>query len=77
MYSEENSVQLSGWMKALAKAMTSQLGEETQTLFRKAESPSDENQIIFSSGNKLDSLAKLLKLYPYNKRGKINASFSF
>ena len=70
VYSEENSVQLSGWMKALSKAMTSQLGEETQTLFRKAESPSDENQIIFSLGNKLDSLAKLLNLYPYNKRGK-------
>ena len=39
VYSEENNVQISGWMKALANALKNRLDleEETKTLFKKAE----------------------------------------
>jgi CxC5 like cysteine cluster associated with KDZ transposases len=70
IYSEENNVQVSGWMKALAKALTNQLEEKTQTLFKKSEWPLNEDQIIISLGKKLDGLAKLLNLFSYNKKGK-------
>ncbi|KAF8812792.1 hypothetical protein BYT27DRAFT_7086626 [Phlegmacium glaucopus] len=70
VYDEENTVQVSSWMKALAKAITYQLEEETQTLFKRSERPFNEDQIAFSLGKKLDSLAKLLGLFPYNKKGK-------
>ena len=69
IYSEENSVQVSGWMKALAKKLTNQLEEKTQTLFKKSEWPLNEDQIIISLEKKLDGLAKLLNLFPYNKKG--------
>ena len=70
VYSDEKVVQISGWMKALAKAMINQLEDETQTLFKKAEQSEDEDYIVFSLGKKLDSLAKLLGLYPYTKKGE-------
>ena len=69
-YSEENHVQVSGWMKVLSKALTNRLEEETQTLFKKAEGTLNQDQIVFSLGKKLDSFAKLLGLFPYNKKGK-------
>jgi hypothetical protein len=68
IYSEEHSVQVSGWMKALAKATTNQLEEETQTLFKRTEWPLNEENIIFSLGKKFHSLAMLLGLYTYNKK---------
>ena len=70
VYTEENNVQVSGWMKALVKALTNQLEEKTQTLFKKTEQPLNEDKITFSLGKKLDTLAKLLDLFPYNKKGK-------
>ena len=70
VYSEENNVQVSGWMEALANAVANQLEEKTQTLFKKTE-PLNEDQIVFSLGKKLDSLAKLLDLFPCNKKGQL------
>jgi CxC5 like cysteine cluster associated with KDZ transposases len=70
VYSEEKNVKVSGWMKALAKALTNRLEDETQTLFKKTEWPLNEDKIVFSLGKKLDGLAKVLGLYPYNKKGK-------
>ena len=49
-YSEENHVQVSGWMKVLSKALTNRLEEETQTLFKKAEGTLNQDQIVFSLG---------------------------
>ena len=70
VYDGENHVQVSGWMKALAKAMTNQLQKKTQTLFKNSEQSSNEDHMVISLGKKLDSLAKLLGLFPYNKKGK-------
>ena len=68
-YSDEKSQQVSGWMKALANAMTNQLEEKTETLFKKSEWSLNEDHIVFALGKKLDGLAKLLDLFPYNKKG--------
>ena len=68
-YPGEYSVEISGWMKALANAMTNRLEERTETLFKKNEWSLNEDRIPFAIGTKLDGLAKLLKLFPYNKEG--------
>ena len=70
VYSEENNVKVSGWMKALVKALTNQLEEKTQTLIKKNEWPLDEDQIVPLLGKKLDGLARLLDLFPCDKKGK-------
>jgi hypothetical protein len=69
-YPDENTVQVSGWMKALANAMTNRLEDKTETLFKTREWPLDQDGIVFSLGKKLDGLAKLLDLFPYNKKGE-------
>ena len=53
-YFEENNVQVYGWMKALSRAFTNRLEEETQTLFKKAEGTLNQDQIVFSLGKKLE-----------------------
>ena len=69
-YPDEKSIQISGWMKALVNAMTNQLEEEKiQTLFKKKELSANDNHLVFALGRKLDGLAKLLNLFPYNKKG--------
>ena len=69
VYDDENTVQVFGWMKALENAMASQLGEKTETLFKKAELPLKEKSVNVLLGKKLDGFAKLLKLFPYSKKG--------
>ena len=69
VYYDENTVQVSGWMKALANAMASQLGEKTETLFKKAELPLKEKSVNVLLGKKLDGFAKLLELFSYSKKG--------
>ena len=55
----KKTVQVSGWMKALARAMKSQLEEEGRTLLKRTNQSLNENQVAFSLGKKLDGLANV------------------
>ena len=67
MFQEENSVVATGWIKALARQMMKKM--EKKPLLSESSSMSTDEKIR-ALGLKLDSLSKLLKLYPYNKKGK-------
>jgi hypothetical protein len=62
-YPDENSVEISGWIKALGNAMTNRLEERTETLFKTKEWSPNKNHIIPALGKKLDGLAKLLEIF--------------
>jgi hypothetical protein len=68
VYPKEKTVQVSSWMKALSRTMQRQLEEEGRTLLKKTNQSLNEDQVVLSLGKKLDGLAKLLGLYPYNKK---------
>jgi hypothetical protein len=63
---------ISGWMKALARALEEKLSEDTNRLFQKSEKRSslNSNQVHNEIGIKLDILSKLLGLYPYDGHGQ-------
>src|ERR1700722_6213088 len=58
-----------GWIKALAKALQTRLGEATDSLLCNFEQKLTDDEVTNSNGIKLDSLSKVLKLHPYNQRG--------
>jgi hypothetical protein len=60
-----------GWIKALARALKSKLGDATDSLLSMSEETSSlsDDRVISSIGLKLDSLSKVLNLYPCNKKG--------
>ena len=64
----ENKSKTSGWIKALARALKGKLDAQSHTL----QTDSEEETTVSdtSLGEKLDKLSKLLKLYPYNTKGK-------
>ena len=64
----ENKIKTSGWIKALARALKGKLDAQSHTL----QTDSEEETTVSdtSLGEKLDKLSKLLKLYPYNTKGK-------
>lgn len=70
--SDESAQVISGWIKALARALQEKLNEDTDRLFKKSENKSALNDIRIQHeiGIKLDGLSKLLKLYPYNAKGQ-------
>ena len=55
-------------MKALGQALEERLGKDADRLFQKSEQKQvlNANQVQNAIGIKLDSLSKLLKLYPYD-----------
>ena len=66
-------MQVSGWIRALARALHAQLDTTANHLLDETELHTLGNQSekhIECLGLKLDGLAKLLKLYPYSSRGK-------
>jgi hypothetical protein len=69
---EEVGHKISGWMKALARALEERLGKDVDRLFQKSEQKStlNNNQVHNAIGTKLDGLSKLLGLYPYNAHGQ-------
>jgi hypothetical protein len=71
VYQEEQSQQISGWMKVLARSLEEKLGTSTNRLFSKSENRSQMsvNETITTIGTKLDNLSKLLKLNPYDENG--------
>jgi CxC5 like cysteine cluster associated with KDZ transposases/CxC6 like cysteine cluster associated with KDZ transposases len=68
----EITVTTSGWIKALAHALEKKLGNATDTLFRHQDNKWELNsdQAATRIGIKLDGLAKVLKLDPYDKWGQ-------
>jgi hypothetical protein len=70
--SDESAQVISGWIKALARALQEKLNEDTDRLFKKSENKSglSESRIQHEIGIKLDGFSKLLKLYPYNAKGQ-------
>ena len=63
---------ISGWMKALGRALEERLDKDTDRLFQRSEKKHmlNANQVQNAIGIKLDLLSKLLKLYPYDADGK-------
>jgi hypothetical protein len=68
----EIAVTTSGWIKALALALENRLANTAKLMFRSEERESQltDDQVTTRIGLKLDGLAKVLKLDPYNKRGQ-------
>ena len=61
-YPDEHASSDSGWICGLAQALQEKLGDGQKTLFTKAEIIDSDHQIT-AIGEKLDGLAKTLKLY--------------
>ena len=68
-YPDESSSSISGWIRGLARALQERLGEKQKRLFKDADNGNPDNQIS-AIGVKLDGLAKVLQLYPYDEHGK-------
>lgn len=68
----ENSTHASGWIKGLARALKGQVDENQKRplKMKNVEKGLNEEQEITALGVKLDSLAKLLKLHPYDSNGQ-------
>jgi hypothetical protein len=62
----------SAWMKALARALENRLEDSTNSLFRHEECKSQlsNDQVTSTISLKLDGLAKVLQLHPYDKQGR-------
>ena len=70
-YPEEMCSSDSGWIRGLARALQDKLGEGQKRLFKTTDnSDSDSKDEITAIGEKLNGLAKVLELYPYDKHGQ-------
>jgi hypothetical protein len=72
---EEQSQQISGWMKTLSYALKDKLGGAADNLLKSTEHNAQlsHDKIITTIGTKLNALSKLLKLDPYNDEGQLIA----
>jgi hypothetical protein len=70
-YVGENHSSNSGWLKCLARALQEKLEEGNTKLFKKYERDQlSDKEKIDGVTQKVDGLAKLLKLYPYDSDGQ-------
>jgi CxC5 like cysteine cluster associated with KDZ transposases len=69
---EERGQTISGWIKALARALEEKLGDNVDRLFKQSEHKEkmQSNQINGGISIKLDILSKVLKFHPYDTNGK-------
>ena len=65
----ENKVEITAWIKALARALQEKLADQIYTLQKDDDTVTTNNALINSVGGKLDQFAKHLNLHPYNSRG--------
>src|ERR1700677_4340357 len=65
---DEHFQMISGWLKALARALDEKLGQDTGRLFQTTENPNND-QRNSTIAIKLNSLYKLLDLSPYDNEG--------
>ena len=70
--SGETAQVVSGWMKALVRALEEKLGRDVDSIFKSSEQKPkmNVNQVQNTIGIKLDILTKLLGLYPYDSHGQ-------
>jgi CxC5 like cysteine cluster associated with KDZ transposases len=66
-YPEETRSSDSGWIRGLACALQEKMENEQDNLFMDMDNSNLDYKIAI--GEKLDKLAKVLKLYPYDKHG--------
>jgi hypothetical protein len=68
----EKRVAASGWMNCLSRALTDTINEKQKKPLKMklVEKDMDEEQTIKTFGLKLDGLARVLKLHPYDNNGK-------
>jgi len=68
----ERGQTITGWMKALARALEEKLGDDVDRLFKQSEHKGNmqSNQANSAISIKLDTLSKVLKFYPYDVYGK-------
>ena len=79
IYPGENNVTVSGWIKALAHGVYKRLDKTAaHKLFQKSEGRDQmtEDGALIAISIKLDALAKVLDLYPYDRKGKTEVCFS-
>ena len=69
----ENQIALSGWMKGLARAVKKSIDQNQRKplKMKNVAKGMDEEQEITTFSFKLDLLAKLLDLHPYNEHGQL------
>jgi hypothetical protein len=71
VYKTENKIQLTGWIKALSRAMIHRLNNNTAELFKSREYiENDQDYQIKQISKKLDSFVLLLGLTSYHRKGK-------
>ena len=68
-YPDEHTSSNSGWIRGLVRALKEKLGDGQNMLFQKADNI-DSNCQTTAIGEKLDRLAKVLELYPYDNHGQ-------
>ena len=68
-YPDEHASSDSGWICGLAQALQEKLGDGQKMLFKKADTVDSDHQIT-AIGEKLDRLAKALKLHSYDNHGQ-------
>jgi len=71
-YPGERRTHTTGWITGLIRALTDQLGNKKDRLFKKSEDKGGmtEDQVFVALGNKLDLFAKMLQLHPIDKDGR-------
>jgi hypothetical protein len=67
---DENKTLASGWIQSLSRAVMHRLQDDTENLFRPGEFLSRQNHQVSVLSTKLDKLAILLNLTPYDSNGK-------
>jgi CxC5 like cysteine cluster associated with KDZ transposases/CxC6 like cysteine cluster associated with KDZ transposases len=72
---EEQSQQITGWLKALTYALKNKLGDAADSLLQRSEQSSQlsHDHTITAISTKLNALSKLLKLTPYDEDGTLVA----
>jgi hypothetical protein len=73
-FAGENKVVASGWMRALSRSMMHQLKSNIQMLFHEREFPEEEPQQVVKLCGKLDNLATILHLTPYDHRSNFKGN---
>lgn len=71
-YKEERSTTATAWIRVLARSLRQRLTTDDESVLSEEDMPDgiEGEQIAIVLAMKLDSMAKLLGLYPYNKDGK-------
>lgn len=73
-YKEERSTTATAWIRVLAQSLRQRLTTDDESVLSEEDMPDGiEEQSTITLAMKLDSMAKLLGLYPYNKGGKFTA----